>query len=170
MRLKSGDPLIYGRAGEEMAALRAAGISFDIVPGITAAFAAAAEAEIPLTLRDSSHSLVFATGHDADGQTLPGWAGLALSGATVAVYMGRTVAAAVAARLMEAGLNASTPVAVIENASRTDRRAYAGRLDELARIATRPELTGPVLILVGDVVAQGNIEGIPVPLAELVAA
>ena len=170
VRLKSGDPLIYGRAGEEMAALRAAGISFDIVPGITAAFAAAAEAEIPLTLRDSSHSLVFATGHDADGKTLPDWAGLALSGATIAVYMGRTVAAAVAARLIEAGINASTPVAVIENASRPDRRAYSGRLDELAQIAARPELTGPVLILVGEVVAQGNIAEIPAALSELVAA
>ena len=131
VRLKSGDPLIFGRAGEEMAALRAAGISFDVVPGITAAFAAAAENEIPLTLRDTASALVFATGHDADGDTLPGWAGLALSGATVAVYMGRTVAAKVAARLIEAGLAAATPVAVIENASRPDRRAYAGRLDEL---------------------------------------
>src|SRR5690606_34807050 len=111
VRLKSGDPLIYGRAGEEMAALRTAGISFDIVPGITAAFAAAAETEIPLTLRDSSSALVFATGHDADGKTLPGWSSLALAGATVAVYMGRTVAADVAARLIEAGLSASTPVA-----------------------------------------------------------
>ena len=184
VRLKSGDPLIFGRAGEEMAALRAAGISFDIVPGITAAFAAAAETEIPLTLRDQeprsaegatgkqtgSSSLVFATGHDTDGETLPGWSGLALAGATVAVYMGRTVAAAVAARLIEAGLNASTPVAVIENASRSDRRAYAGRLDELAKIAARPELTGPVLIIVGDVVAQGNIAGAPAALSELAAA
>jgi len=170
VRLKSGDPLIFGRAGEEMAALRAAGVSFDIVPGITAAFAAAAENEIPLTLRDSSSSLVFATGLDAVGDTLPDWAGLALAGATVAVYMGRTVAAAVAARLIEAGMNASTPVAVIENASRPDRRAYAGRLDELARIARRPELTGPVLIIVGDVVAQGNIASAPAALAELAAA
>lgn len=184
VRLKSGDPLIYGRAGEEMAALRAAGISFDIVPGITAAFAAAAEAEIPLTLRaqearsgeaatgkqEGSSSLVFATGHDADGETLPDWAGLALGGATVAVYMGRTVAASVAARLIEAGMKPSTPVAVIENASRKDRRAYAGVLSELAQIADRPELTGPVLILVGDVVAQGNIAEAPAPLAELAAA
>ena len=84
--------------------------------------------------------------------------------------MGRTVAGAVAARLIEAGLNASTPVAVIENASRTDRRAYAGRLDELAQIAGRPELTGPVLILIGDVVAQGNIAETPAALSELVAA
>jgi uroporphyrin-III C-methyltransferase/precorrin-2 dehydrogenase/sirohydrochlorin ferrochelatase len=170
VRLKSGDPLIFGRAGEEMAALRAAGISFDIVPGITAAFAAAAENEIPLTLRDSSSALVFATGHDADGETLPGWAGLAISGATVAVYMGHTVAAKVAARLIEAGMNASTPVAVIENASRPDKRAYAGRLDELAEIADRPEITGPVLIIVGDVVAAGAIAGEPARLSELVAA
>ncbi len=169
VRLKSGDPLIFGRAGEEMAALRAANVSFDVVPGITAAFAAAAEAEIPLTLRDTASSLVFATGHDADGETLPDWAGLALSGATVAVYMGRTVAAKVAARLIEAGLNASTPVAVIENASRPDRRAYAGRLDELAAIAGRAELTGPVLMIVGDVVAAGAIAGAPAALAELAA-
>jgi uroporphyrin-III C-methyltransferase/precorrin-2 dehydrogenase/sirohydrochlorin ferrochelatase len=170
VRLKSGDPLIYGRAGEEMAALRTAGISFDVVPGITAAFAAAAEAEIPLTLRDRSSALVFATGHDADGDTLPGWAGLALAGATVAVYMGRTVAAKVARRLIEAGLAASTPVAVIENASRTDRRAYAGRLDQLAVIAGGHDLTGPVLILVGEVVALGNIAETPAALAELAVA
>jgi uroporphyrin-III C-methyltransferase/precorrin-2 dehydrogenase/sirohydrochlorin ferrochelatase len=170
VRLKSGDPLIFGRAGEEMAALRAAGVSFDVVPGITAAFAAAAETEIPLTLRDASSALVFATGHDADGETLPGWAGLAISGATVAVYMGHTVAAKVAARLIEAGMSASTPVAVIENASRPDKRAYTGRLDELAEIADRPEITGPVLIIVGDVVSAGAIAGEPARLSELVAA
>ncbi|CAN5323919.1 hypothetical protein BH10PSE9_BH10PSE9_16410 [soil metagenome] len=170
VRLKSGDPLIFGRAGEEMAALRAAHISFDIVPGITAAFAAAAEAEIPLTMRDSASALVFATGQDADGDTLPGWAGLALSGATVAVYMGRTVAAKVAARLIEAGMNPSTPVAVIENASRPDHRAYAGRLSELAAIAERPELTGPVLIIVGEVVAAGAVGSAPASLSELMVA
>ncbi|HLB79912.1 MAG TPA: siroheme synthase CysG, partial [Dongiaceae bacterium] len=170
VRLKAGDPLIYGRAGEEMSALRTAGVSFDVVPGITAAFAAAAETEIPLTLRDSASTLVFATGHDADGETLPGWAGLALNGATIAVYMGRTVAAKVAARLIEAGLNASTPVAVIENASRPDRRSYAGRLDELGNIAGNQGLSGPVLILIGDVVAEGNIAANPAALAELAAA
>jgi uroporphyrin-III C-methyltransferase/precorrin-2 dehydrogenase/sirohydrochlorin ferrochelatase len=170
VRLKSGDPLIYGRAGEEMAALRAAGVPFDIVPGITAAFAAAAETEIPLTLRETSSALVFATGHDADGETLPGWAGLALAGATVAVYMGRTVAGKVAARLIEAGLSATTPVAVVENASRADRRAYAGRLDQLAAIAGGHDLNGPVLILVGEVVALGNIAETPAALAELAVA
>ena len=170
VRLKSGDPLIFGRAGEEIAALRAAKISFDIVPGITAAFAAAAEAEIPLTLRETSSTLVFATGHCADGETLPDWADLALRGATVAVYMGRTVAAKVAMKLIEAGMSAATPVAVIENASRVDRRAYAGRLNELAALADRPEITGPVLIIVGEVVAAGAIAGVPAALTELAAA
>ena len=151
VRLKSGDPLIYGRAGEEIEALRAADISFDIVPGITAAFAAAAENEIPLTLRYTSSGLVFATGHDVDGETLPGWADLAIAGSTVAVYMGRSVAGKVASRLIEAGLKSSTPVAVIENASLSSRRAYTGRLDQLGDIAGHPELTGPVLIIVGDV-------------------
>ena len=169
VRLKSGDPLIYGRAGEEMAALRATGISFDVVPGITAAFAAAAENEIPLTLRDASSSLVFATGHDANGETLPDWAKLALAGSTIAVYMGRSVAAGVAARLVEAGLSASTPTAVIENASRADKRAYAGRLDQLADIAARPELSGPVLIIIGEVVAAGAIGAAPAALSELAA-
>lgn len=170
VRLKSGDPLIFGRAGEEIAALRAAGVSFDIVPGITAAFAAAAESEIPLTLRESSSSLVFVTGQDADGDTLPNWAGLALTGATVAVYMGRSVATRVAARLIEAGLASATPVAVIENASRRDRRAFAGRLDELAALAERPARDNPVLIIVGDVVALGNIAGSPAAFSELAAA
>lgn len=170
VRLKSGDPLIFGRAGEEIAALRAAGISFDIVPGITAAFAAAAEAEIPLTLRGVSSSLVFATGHDCDGETLPDWGNVALSGATVAVYMGLSVAAKVAVQLIRAGLRSSTPVAVIENASLSTQRCYAGHLDELGRITGRSDLKGPALILIGDVVAEGAIAVEPAPLAQLAAA
>jgi uroporphyrin-III C-methyltransferase/precorrin-2 dehydrogenase/sirohydrochlorin ferrochelatase len=94
---------------------------------------------------------------------------VALSGATVAVYMGRSVAAAVAARLMEAGLAASTPVAVIENASRPDRRAFAGRLDELARLAAGSGADRPVLFLIGEVVAAGAIGEATDPLAALVA-
>ncbi|TIX20945.1 siroheme synthase CysG, partial [Mesorhizobium sp.] len=88
VRLKSGDPLVFGRAGEEMAALRDAGIAYEVVPGVTAAFAAAADFELPLTLRGVSSSMVFTTGHDLKGNSLPDWAKLAISGATVAVYMG----------------------------------------------------------------------------------
>jgi uroporphyrin-III C-methyltransferase/precorrin-2 dehydrogenase/sirohydrochlorin ferrochelatase len=167
VRLKSGDPLIFGRAGEEMAALREAGISFDVVPGITAAFAAAAQAEIPLTLRGVAGALVFASGHDADGETLPDWGGVALAGATVAVYMGLTVAGKVAARLMEAGLAAATPVAIIDNASRPDSRTFTGRLDELGRLAQHRSIRGPVLILIGDVVAEGALAIAAAPLAEV---
>ncbi|MDM9622309.1 siroheme synthase CysG [Rhizobium sp. S96] len=158
VRLKSGDPLVYGRAGEEMAALRVAGISYEVVPGITSAFAAAADFELPLTLRGVASSLVFTTGHDLTGDVLPDWASLAVSGATIAVYMGRTVAASVAERLMQAGLPAETTVAVIENASRPDRRLLHGILRDLPDLQHRDELTGPVMVIIGDAVAGANFE------------
>ncbi len=159
VRLKSGDPLVFGRAGEEMAALRQAKIPFEIVPGVTAAFAAAAEARIPLTLRGTASSLVFATGQDAGGDVLPDWAGLALSGTTVAVYMGRAVAAKVAGRLIEAGLAAATPVAVIENAALAEQRFFAGTLGDLPMIAGRDDISGPTLILIGATVAEAALAG-----------
>jgi uroporphyrin-III C-methyltransferase/precorrin-2 dehydrogenase/sirohydrochlorin ferrochelatase len=164
VRLKCGDPLVFGRAGEEMAALRQAAIPFEIVPGVTSALAAAAEAEIPLTLRGTASSLIFVTGHDRDGEVLPGWASLAVSGATVAVYMGRSVAASLASRLLAAGLDISTPVAVIENATLKDRRVFAGSLTELAAFADRDDLDGPALILIGPSVAEGAL-GFAEPLA-----
>ncbi|MFN7011278.1 MAG: siroheme synthase CysG [Allorhizobium sp.] len=156
VRLKSGDPLVFGRAGEEMAALRAAGVAYEIVPGITSALAAAADFELPLTLRGVSSSLVFTTGHDLNGETLPDWARLALSGATVAVYMGRSNAALVAGRLIDAGLAQDTTVAVVENAGRNDCRLLHGTLDELPALQGRDELTGPVMVIIGDAVAGGN--------------
>ncbi|MDO5896015.1 siroheme synthase CysG [Agrobacterium sp. Azo12] len=158
VRLKSGDPLVYGRAAEEMAALREAGISYQIVPGITSAFAAAADFELPLTLRGVASSLIFTTGHDLTGDVLPDWASLAVSGATVAVYMGRTVAASVATRLMNAGLAAETTVAVIENASRSDKRLLHGTLNDLPDLEFRDELTGPVMVIIGEAVAGANFE------------
>jgi uroporphyrin-III C-methyltransferase/precorrin-2 dehydrogenase/sirohydrochlorin ferrochelatase len=157
VRLKSGDPLYFGRAGEEKAALREAGIPLEVVPGITSALAAAAEAEIPLTLRGTASSLVFATGHDAAGNVLPGWANLALSGATIAVYMGRSVAADVAGRLMEAGLAATTPVVVIENATLPERRLFAGQLRGLTALAEQSDADGPSLILIGRAAAEGAL-------------
>ena len=156
VRLKSGDPLVYGRAAEEMQALRTAGITYEIVPGITSAFAAAADFELPLTLRGVASSLIFTTGHDLTGETLPDWASLAISGATIAVYMGRTVAASVAERLMQAGLPAETTVAVIENASRVDKRLLHGVLSELPGLEARDDLGGPVMVIIGDAVAGAN--------------
>lgn len=158
VRLKSGDPLVYGRAAEEMAALREAGVTYEIVPGITSAFAAAADFELPLTLRGVASSLVFTTGHDLTGAVLPDWARLAISGATIAVYMGRTVAASVAERLMQAGLPSETTVAVIENASRADKRLLHGTLKDLPDLQHRDELSGPVMVIIGDAVAGANFE------------
>lgn len=157
VRLKAGDPLVFGRAGEEMAALKAAGIAFEVVPGITAAVAAAASIGLPLTLRGVASSVVFATGHDRDGETLPGWAGVVLAGATVAVYMGRSVAAKVAARLIEAGLAATTPVVAVENASRDDEVAYAGSLADLSALTDAARETAPVLIVIGEAVGHADL-------------
>lgn len=140
-----------------------------MVPGITAAFAAAAEAEIPLTLRGVASSLVFATGQDADGATLPAWAGLALAGATVVVYMGHAVAAGVTARLLEAGLPSTTPVALIENASRADRRLEVTELGRLPATAAALAASGPVLMIVGEAVAATGVAGAIADLAERAA-
>jgi uroporphyrin-III C-methyltransferase/precorrin-2 dehydrogenase/sirohydrochlorin ferrochelatase len=158
VRLKSGDPLVFGRAGEEMAALRDANISYEVVPGVTAAFAAAADFELPLTLRGVASSMVFTTGHDLKGRSLPDWARLAIDGATVAVYMGRSNAADVAQRLIEAGLSPDTGVAVVENASQPDRRLLHGTLADLPALADRAELTGPVMTLIGDTVAGARFD------------
>ncbi|PWW03885.1 uroporphyrinogen-III C-methyltransferase [Hoeflea marina] len=169
VRLKSGDPLIFGRAAEEMSALRDAGISFEIVPGITSAFAAAADFQLPLTLRGVASSLVFTTGHDLTGATLPDWAKLAVSGATIAIYMGRSVAATVAHRLIEAGLGVETTVAVVENASRDGRRLFHGTLADLPLLEAADELTGPVMVLIGDAVADAELAH-STPLAQAFAA
>ena len=164
VRLKSGDPLIFGRAGEELAALRAAGIAHEVVPGVTSAFAAAADFALPLTLRGVSSSLVFTTGHDLKGATLPDWAKLAIGGATVAVYMGRSVAAEVASRLIAAGLSPDTSVAIVENASQPDRRLLHGTLADLPGLEDRDELTGPVMTIIGDAVAGADFSN-STPLA-----
>src|SRR5690606_27961295 len=147
----------FGRAGEEMAALREAGISYEVVPGVTAAFAAAADFELPLTLRGVTSSIVFTTGHDLKGGALPDWAKLAISGATVAVYMGRSTAAEVAGLLQEAGLSPDTAVAVVESASLRNRRLFHGTLFDLPELSGRKDLTGPVLTIIGDAVAGANL-------------
>ncbi|WP_309085972.1 siroheme synthase CysG [Chelativorans sp.] len=158
VRLKSGDPLVFGRAGEEIAALREAGISYELVPGVTAAFAAAADFELPLTLRGVASSMVFTTGHDLKGSALPDWAKLAIDGATVAVYMGRSTAAEVAGRLQDAGLSPETAVAVVENASLASRRLFHGTLSDLPALQGRTDLKGPVLTIIGDAVAGANFD------------
>jgi uroporphyrin-III C-methyltransferase / precorrin-2 dehydrogenase / sirohydrochlorin ferrochelatase len=155
VRLKAGDPFIFGRGGEELEALRAAGLPVSVVPGITAALGCAASVGIPLTHRRLSSSVTFVTGHGADGRDAM-WPALAAGGHTVVIYMGTTEASAVRDRLLSAGAGPSTPVALIENGTRADERVSTGRLADLARLAAphvaRPQ-AGPSLIIIGDVAA-----------------
>jgi uroporphyrin-III C-methyltransferase/precorrin-2 dehydrogenase/sirohydrochlorin ferrochelatase len=156
-RLKSGDPLVFGRAGEEMAALREAGIDFDVVPGVTAALAAAADARVSLTMRKVASSVVFATAHGADGSEPGGWVEVARSGGTVAVYMGKSTGTQIRDRLRRAGVALSTPVVAVANAGRRDRRIFSGTLADVPALSARDDVDGPVLILCGPAIRQADI-------------
>ncbi|MDR3471929.1 MAG: siroheme synthase CysG [Devosia sp.] len=156
-RLKSGDPMVFGRAGEEIAALRKAGIAYTIVPGISAALAAAADTATPVTLRKVSSGFIFATAHGADDVELGHWAALAASGLTLALYMGKSIAPDVAARLAANGLAPATPVGIVVNAGRRSRKTYRGTLGALAAGAV-DFADGPAVILVGNAVAAGDWE------------
>lgn len=168
VRLKAGDPFIFGRGGEEVEALRAAGLPVTVVPGITAAVGAAAAVGIPLTHRRLASAVTFVTGHNAESGRAPAWPSLAAQGHTVAIYMGATEAAAVRDHLLDAGVPAETPVAVIESGTRPDERVSIGRLADLARLAvvhTSRDGAGPALIVVGDVVALADVR--PQSLAQV---
>jgi uroporphyrin-III C-methyltransferase / precorrin-2 dehydrogenase / sirohydrochlorin ferrochelatase len=160
VRLKAGDPFIFGRGGEEVEALRDAGLPVAVVPGITAALGCAASAGIPLTHRRLASAVTFVSGHSApenQGTSRDAaWPSLAGQGHTLAIYMAATEAASVRDRLLGAGVGPSTPVAIVENGTRPDERVSVGRLADLARLAV-PHVSrgdaGPSLIIVGDVAA-----------------
>lgn len=154
-RLKSGDPMVFGRAGEEIAALRKAGIAYSVVPGVTAALAAAADTATPVTLRKVSSGFVMATAHGADNADLAHWASLARSGLTLGLYMGKSIAPQVAGDLMAHGLSGAVPVGIVVNAGRADRALYAGTVGALAT-GEIEFVDGPAVIFVGEAVAQGN--------------
>lgn len=147
VRLKAGDPFVFGRGAEEVDALRAAGLPVTVVPGITAALGCAASAGIPLTDRRIASSVTFMTGHAAhDGA----------GGHTRVLYMAASEAGAVRDRLLADGVDPTTPVAVIENGTRPDERVSTGRLADLTRLAVS-HLSGPSLIIVGDVAARAAV-------------
>jgi uroporphyrin-III C-methyltransferase/precorrin-2 dehydrogenase/sirohydrochlorin ferrochelatase len=154
-RLKSGDPMVFGRAGEEIAALRKAGIAYSVVPGVSAALAAAADTATPVTLRKVSSGFIMATAHGADDGDLHHWASLSQAGLTLALYMGKSIAADVAARLIAHGAAPSLPVGIVVNAGRADKSTYSGTLGALAhgQVAFSD---GPAVILVGEAVAAGD--------------
>ncbi|WP_316355144.1 siroheme synthase CysG [Devosia sp.] len=154
-RLKSGDPMVFGRAGEEIAALRKAGIAYSVVPGVSAALAAAADTATPVTLRGVSSGFIMATAHGADDSDLRHWAALAQSGLTLALYMGKSIATEVAGRLVAHGASPATPVGIVVNAGRADKSTYSGTLAGLSsgQVAFSD---GPAIIFVGEAVEAGD--------------
>jgi len=167
VRLKGGDPFIFGRGGEELDALREAGIPIEIVPGVTAGIAAAASLQIPLTHRDVSHTVTFLSGHEAGGEE-PSFehldlAALASGKNTLLVYMGVTTAGVVAKKLLDAGFAPSLPVIAVENASREDERRVAATIADLAVHPERLGLKSPAILIFGEVAGlptHGLIEDI----------
>ncbi|MGD9536230.1 MAG: siroheme synthase CysG [Alphaproteobacteria bacterium] len=149
VRLKGGDPLVFGRADEEIEALEAAGIDYEIVPGITAAVAAAAAARFSLTRRGRNKAISFLTAHDARGFAEHDWRGLARPGEAFAIYMGVRGARFVQGRLLIHGASAATPVTIVENASRPDQKLVAGTLGRLTELLAEAGIGGPAIIFVG---------------------
>lgn len=156
VRLKGGDPLIFGRGGEEAELARAHGVPVEIVPGISAANGAAAAAQIALTHRDASSIVSFVAGQ-CKGLSEQDWSGLAGKGRTLVIYMGIKTAPQIAEKLMADGLAPDVPLAVIENAARPEMRVIRGLLAELPELVAREQVKSPALIVIGDVTAREDV-------------
>jgi len=151
-RLKGGDPFIFGRGGEEIQALLPHRIAFQVVPGVTAAAGCAAYAGIPLTHRDYAQSVQFITGHCRSDGSEPDWASMQSANQTLVIYMGLMKSAHIQQQLISAGRSADTPVAIVENGSRSDQRVVTGSLQQLAMLIEQHQLQSPALLIIGDVV------------------
>lgn len=164
VRLKSGDPLIFGRAGEEIDALREAGLQYEIVPGVTSAFGAAASVEIPLTHRHASSALVFLTAHQAAESDPADWNKLAGSGATLVIYMPGKNYGELAAKLIAAGLASDTPCAIVSRATTSQEQTHRTIISSLH---AAPHLPAPALLVVGEVVRFARTDLSPLSLEQI---
>jgi uroporphyrin-III C-methyltransferase len=153
VRLKGGDPFVFGRGGEEAEACHAAGVPVQVVPGISSALGASAAAQIPLTHRDHASIVTFVAGQ-CKGLTDQDWSGLAGKGRTLVIFMGIATAAQIAEKLMADGLAPDVPVAVIENATRSAMRVLRGPLAGLADLIADAKVQSPALIFIGHVTAE----------------
>jgi uroporphyrin-III C-methyltransferase len=153
VRLKGGDPMLFGRAHEEMDALDAAGVEYEVVPGITAALGAAADLSLSLTRRGLSRNVALVTPRIGEDESATDWAAVALAADTAALYMGVGEAEAIAATLIRRGKPAATPVAIVESASLPDSRVVYGTLRTLPELAATVA-AGPALILLGEVLRE----------------
>ncbi|MDH5824016.1 siroheme synthase CysG [Luteimonas sp. RD2P54] len=156
VRLKGGDPFVFGRGGEELEALRAHGVDYEVVPGITAALACAAYAGVPLTHRDHAQSLRLVTAHCAASLDGLDWPALAQERQTLAVYMGVAMLDTLRTRLIRHGRDPATPFALVENGSRPDQRVVVGTLHELPAQAHRHAVRSPALLILGEVAALAD--------------
>lgn len=152
VRLKGGDPFIFGRGGEEMVSLQQAGIVCEVVPGITAAVGCAAASGIPLTHRDCAQSLRLITGHGRSGEPQLNDASLAAANQTLVFYMGLSWSASISVQLLAQGRDADTPVAIIENGTRPEQRVLITTLKALAQTVENEKPVSPSLLMIGDVV------------------
>ncbi|GAB3243848.1 uroporphyrinogen-III C-methyltransferase [Chitinimonas naiadis] len=150
VRLKGGDPMLFGRAQEEMGALDEAGIAYEVVPGITAALAASADAGVSLTSRGLARNVLFATARVGEGEAGSDWVKPVLAADTTVLYMGVRQAAEVARTLLAGGMSAQTPLLIIENASLPQRKEFALSLADLPQVADW-QLQGPAILLIGEV-------------------
>ena len=172
VRLKGGDPMVFGRAGEEIEALRAAGLHVEVVPGITAASASAAATGVSLTDRRHAPGVAFVTGHRQSAEQTQAWAALVQSGLTLAIYMGVSEAPHIRRALLDGGMRAQTPVVMVQAASTDRERRVSTRLDALCDPLAAGQIAAPCLILIGSVAAQARVEdiaGSDQPLADKVA-
>jgi uroporphyrin-III C-methyltransferase len=152
VRLKGGDPFIFGRGGEEAEACRSAGVEVEVVPGISAALGAAAAAQIPLTHRNGASVVSFVAGQ-CKGLTEQDWSGLAGKGRTLVIYMGLATADAIAEKLIADGLAPDMPLAIIEKATRADMRVARGPLAGLGALVEQHRIKSPAVIVIGEVTA-----------------
>jgi uroporphyrin-III C-methyltransferase / precorrin-2 dehydrogenase / sirohydrochlorin ferrochelatase len=160
VRLKGGDPFVFGRGGEELAAAQAARIRCEVVPGITAALGCGAATGLPLTLRGSASALTLITAQGGDDLDTLDWRGLGAAGHTVVVYMGVGRAAAIRDRLLGHGRAPATPVAIIEDGTTSAQRCVKGSLAELAELIVRHDIRAPALLVIGETAALA-CDGIP---------
>jgi uroporphyrin-III C-methyltransferase/precorrin-2 dehydrogenase/sirohydrochlorin ferrochelatase len=157
VRLKGGDPFVFGRGGEELEALRAAGVEAHVVPGITAALGAAASVGAPLTHRDLAHAVTFISGRGKGGaEAKYDWRALAAANHTLVVYMGVDTAGDIGANLIEAGRAASTPLVIVENATTLAARHVKCALGDLAALIARENIDAPSIIIIGEAAALAS--------------
>ena len=152
LRLKGGDPFVFGRGGEEAMALAAAGVPFRVIPGVTAGLAALAAASIPATMRGVNRAVVFAAGYGADDAGGPDWAALARTGAPIVIYMAMRNLSGVADALMRGGLAPQTPAAIIVAATTPQERILVSTLQCVAADARAQDFEPPAIVVIGDIV------------------